>query len=108
MFSCTSFLPIDDDDVPQQLVSYFKNNYMGGERGRGQRRRRLEPQFSINLWNISHICFVIMRRTTNNLEAFRSALNRSIGKSHPKIWSFINTLQEEEAHTRTKNSTFLA
>ena len=60
MFYALAFLPVhcvidrfielsDDDDLPQELVSYFETHYIGGERGRGDRRRRVEPIFSIAL-----------------------------------------------------------
>ena len=29
---------LDDNNLPQELVSYFEMHYTGGERGRGERR----------------------------------------------------------------------
>ena len=47
------FIELSDDvDLPQELVSYFETHYIGGERGRGERRRRVEPTFPIELWNV--------------------------------------------------------
>ncbi|XP_068225286.1 uncharacterized protein [Palaemon carinicauda] len=57
-FTALAFLPVqdiidgfielsDDDDLPQELVSYFETHYRGGER-----RRRVEPTFPIALWNV--------------------------------------------------------
>ena len=56
-FSALSLLPMDDvvdgfdeladdEDLPQELVSYFEACYIGCERGRGNRRRRIAPPFS--------------------------------------------------------------
>ena len=58
-FIALAFLPVhdvidgfielsDDDDLPHELVSYFKTHYIGGERGRGERRRRVKPTFSLH------------------------------------------------------------
>ena len=70
-FSALSLLPMDDvvdgfdgladdEDLPQELVSYFEACYIGSERGRGNRRRRIAPLFPMmygiyvrELWKIS-------------------------------------------------------
>ena len=43
--------PMDDDDLPQELVSYFETRYTGGERSWEPRRHRVELTFSIELQN---------------------------------------------------------
>ena len=57
----------DDNDFPQELVSYFETYYIGEVRGRGQRRRRVEPVFPIQLWNVHELTKNGMPRTNNYL-----------------------------------------
>ena len=82
-FIALAFLPInevadafdelvDDDDIPQPIVSYFENSYIGPVRGRGDRRRRLDPKLSIESWNVLNRCLRGESRTINNLEGFHS------------------------------------
>ena len=37
----------DDDDLPQDFISYFELHYIGGRRDRGANIRRVAPTFSI-------------------------------------------------------------
>ena len=93
---------IDDDEIPEEIVSYFATNYIGGERGRGSRRRRLDPLFPIPLWNVYERTVCEMPRTNNNLEGFHSSLRISVTNSHPNIWKLIDALKNEEGLARTK------
>ena len=43
----------EDDGLPQELVLYFETHYVGGERGQGPRRHRVEPTFPIELFGKS-------------------------------------------------------
>ena len=94
-FASLAFLPkeevidgfdelVDDDDIPQALVSYFENTYIGPARGRGQRGRRLEPIFSIASWNVHGRCVRGEPRTTSSLEGFHSTLIKSISNNLSK------------------------
>ena len=111
-FVALAFLPIDDvvdgfeeladdDDIPQSLVSYFENTYIGPIRGRGSSKRRLEPTFLIASWNVFHQCLHGRPRTNNNLEGFHYALNQSF-TCHPTIWKLINVLKREEGLANAK------
>ena len=93
---------VDDDDIPQALVSYFENTYIGPVRGRGQRSRRLEPIFSIASWNVHDRCVRGEPRTTNSLEGFHSTLIKSVSHDHPNIWTLIDTLKKEDVLAKTK------
>ncbi len=35
----------DDEAIPAEFISYFEGTYIGIQRGKGQRRRRVEPLF---------------------------------------------------------------
>ena len=54
---------IDNDDLPQDIVSYFETHHIGGVRGRGRYRRRVAPTFPMVLWNV-------FERTVNNSHSF--------------------------------------
>ncbi|XP_064107992.1 uncharacterized protein LOC135216547 [Macrobrachium nipponense] len=84
---------VDDDDMPQSVVSYFENNYIGPLRGRGERRRRLEPPYPLTIWNVWDRCMSGIARTTNNLEAYHSALKDTVNMSHPNIWKLIDVFE---------------
>ena len=111
--SALAFLPIDDvseafeeltddDDFPQELVSYFESYYIGGVRGRGQRRRRVEPVFPFQLWNVHARTKNGMPRTNNHIEGFHNVLKASVTNVHPNIWSLITALKNEEALSTTR------
>ena len=77
-FSALSLLPMDDvvdgfdeladdEDLPQELVSYFEACYIGCQRGRGNRRRRIAPLFPMHIWNLRERTLQNQPRTNNNL-----------------------------------------
>ncbi|XP_066969100.1 uncharacterized protein [Macrobrachium rosenbergii] len=92
----------DDDDLPQELVSYFEMHYIGGERGRGERRRRVEPTFPIALWNIFERVKLNRSRTNNSIEGYHNALQSSMTNMHPNLWKLISYLKKEEILARKK------
>ena len=96
---------IDDDDIPQPIVSYFENSYIGAVRGRGARMRRLEPKFSIESWNGLNRCVNGESRTINNLEGFHSTFIACLSSIHPNIWKLIDALKSEESLAKIKLQT---
>jgi hypothetical protein len=86
----------ENDDLPQEFIDYFTNNYVGPQRGRGANRRRLAPKFAIHEWNVLGRLKEGSPRTNNNLEGFHNALNSSITQTHPNIWTLIKGLMSEE------------
>ena len=68
---------VDDDEMPQELVSYIETHYIGGERGRGRRRRRVPPTFSMDLWNVYERTVNQLPNTNNAVEGFHNALKAS-------------------------------
>ena len=128
-----AFLPEEDveegfndlaetDIVPDEILTYFKGTYIGDMRGRGQNRRRVQPMFPIQLWNIRDRAIQGLPRTTNNLESWyeksfpqiwhifnylyfrHRAINSTITCSHPNIWMLLKALKKEEILIQTKIS----
>ena len=115
-FTALAFLPVhdvidgfielsDDDDLPQELVSYFETHYIGGGRGRGERRRRVEPTFPIALWNVFEPVEHNRSRTNNSIESYHNALQSSMTNIHPNLWKLISYLKKEEILAKKKNVT---
>ena len=98
---------VDDDDIPQSVVSYFENNYIGPLRGRGERRRRLEPPYPLTIWNVWDRCMSGIARTTNSLEGYHNALKVTVNMSHPNIWKLIDVLKCEERFASAKLQKFI-
>lgn len=114
-FTALAFLPpadvvdgfvelTDDEDIPQELVSYFETYYIGGERGRGPNRRRIEPLFPIKLWNVYGRTCDGMARTNNSVEGFHNALQSSVTNMHPNIWKLIALLKKEDTLAAKKKT----
>ena len=93
---------VDDDDLPQELVAYFEMHYIGGERGRGSRRRRVSPTFPIELWNVYQRTLDQLANTNNGVEGFHNALQASVTNTHPNLWKLINVLKNEEYLSKKK------
>ena len=87
----------DDDNFPQELVSYFETHYIGGER-----RRRVEPTFPIALWNVFERVEHNRSRTNNSIEGYHNALQSSMTNMHPNLWKLISYLKKEEILARKK------
>ena len=68
---------VDDDDLPQELVAYFEMHYIGGERGRGTRRRRVPPTFPTELWNVYERTLNHLANTNNSI-GFHNMLQASV------------------------------
>ena len=83
-FMALAFLPdgfveLTDDDLPQEFVSYFETHYIGGDRSQGPRRRRMQPNFNIELWNAFERTQNKISRT-NGIEGFHNPIQNSITK----------------------------
>ena len=112
-FTALAFLPVldvadafellsDDEDIPIEFVSYFERTYIGVQRGKGIRKRRAEPTFRIEIWNVHNRTKNHEPRTNNPVEGFHSALRASITNAHPNLWVLCTALQAEESLTQTK------
>lgn len=92
----------DDDDIPTKFIAYFETTYIGIVRGRGQRQRREEAQFPIEVWNVREHVLNDLPRSNNAVEGFHNALRLSTTSVHPNIWKLCNSLQKEEGLCQTK------
>lgn len=60
---------VDNDDLPQGLISYFETHYIGGVRGRDPRRRRVAPTFVVDImWNGFEGTLNNLPNTNNSVE----------------------------------------
>ena len=91
-----------DEKLPTDLISYFENHYIGQQR----RNRRLEPTFSLEVWNIRDRILNDLPRTNNAIEGFHSNLHHHITNSHPSLWKLINGLKIAEQKARKKLSEY--
>jgi len=64
------FIELTDDDLPQELVSYFQSHCIGGERGGGPQRHGVEPTFPMELRNVCQQTCDNMPRTNNTVQVF--------------------------------------
>lgn len=101
-----AFLPVDDvtegfeeltedEDIPQEIVSYFEATYIGCLRGRGMNQRRTVPLFPIPIWNVHNRTEAGMPRTNNNAEAYHNSLQSSLSCVNPNLWKLISALKKE-------------
>ena len=92
----------EDDDLPSKLISYFEDSYVGPCRGRGARRRRLQPLFPVDMWNLHERAKNYLPPTNNPIEGFHNAIHSSVTSTHPNIWTLIDALKKEETLAQTK------
>ena len=79
------------------MIEYYERNYIGCEIGRGNRRRRVEPRYQIEKWNVQERILKDLFRTNNQSEGNNNAALRSnMTRTHPDLWSFIEALKKEE------------
>ncbi len=91
----------DDEAIPAELISYFEGTYIGIQRGRGERRRRVEPLFPTEVWNVRERTLNDQPRTNNAIDGFHSELRVSITSMHPNLWKLC-AVPQKEALTQTK------
>ena len=96
----------EDDRIPSEFISYFEMTYIGVLRGRRSNRRRDQPMFPIELWNVYARTEQALPRTNNNVETFHNALNISVSNSHPNLWKLILSLKLEESLATAKRVQF--
>ncbi len=78
-------LPSDDEAIPAEFISYFEGTYILIQRGRDERRRRAEPLFPTEMWNVRERTLNDQPRTNNAVEGFHRAVRVSMTSMHPKL-----------------------
>lgn len=98
----------EDEDVPEEFITYFEYTYIGIFRGRGATRKRTAPPYPISMWNVNARVQSpdILPRSNNSHEAFNKAMTNTLPRIHPSIWQLIATLKKEEAIAQTKRTHF--
>ena len=89
------------DEIPEDLddlVAYFEDTYIGHP----FRRRRKDPHFKPELWNIYDRIVRNLPKTNNAVEGWHRAFQTSLGHNHPTIYKFIEFLRMEQDHTEKK------
>ncbi len=75
----------DDEAIPAEFISYVEGTYILIQRGRDERRRRVEPLFPTEMWNVRERTLNDQPRTNNAVEGFHRALRVSITSMHPNL-----------------------
>ena len=83
------------DDVLDLLEDYY---VLGRRRGRG----RGAVRYPIRTWNVFHRTLMGLPRTNNTCEAWNRRFNYLLGKHHPNLYQFLDTLMEEERYCEGK------
>jgi hypothetical protein len=91
-------------DGIEQILAYYKENYIGRRRG----NRRRNPRYPHDLWNVYNESLGEEPKTTNSIEGWHRAFSGSLGAVHPNIWKFIEFLCSEQALNAAKQGAFLA
>ena len=81
------------------FISYFENTYIGQKR---RNRRRLDPVYGIEIWNVHERIKNDHPRTNNAIEGFHSGLDKHITYSHPSLWKLIDGLKVADQRGRKK------
>ena len=96
----------EDERIPSEFISYFEMTYIGVLKGRRSNRRRDQPMFPIEFWNVYARTEQALPRTNNNVETFHNVLNKSVSNSHPNLWKLILSLKQEESLATAKRVQF--
>lgn len=76
----------------QPVMDWFEDFYLG----RLRRRRRAEPRFPIELWNLYQRTLEGHSRTNNHAEASHRRLQMELDVEHPSIWHFVDGLRKAQ------------
>ena len=58
--------------------------------------------FAISKWNLYARVLAGVPKTNNTCEAWNSRLNALIGKKHPNLFEFLDSLQKEELYAESR------
>lgn len=89
------------DPRMQEVVDYFENTWIGRQPRIGE---RLQPTFSIELWNLYDRTKNDQARTNNNLEGWHTRFQSLLQCSNPTIFRCLNAIKMEQK----RNEDFIA
>ena len=81
------------DDVTDELLQYFEDNYIGRYR---RNAKRHTPLFAINLWSIFNRTDDELPRANNSVEGWHRSFQGHVSACRPVFWKFLSVLQKEE------------
>uniref|UniRef100_A0A914HKV1 MULE transposase domain-containing protein n=1 Tax=Globodera rostochiensis TaxID=31243 RepID=A0A914HKV1_GLORO len=117
MITSLAFLPIADlnpalaaleDFLPENLnavLDWFVINYIGRLR---QNNTRARPLFQPEQWSVHQRTLDGTDRTNNYAESYHRTLQHAFGHTHPKIWTFIDKLREQQKMIDVNMEHFIA
>lgn len=77
------------------VANYFELTYIRGIRARG-RRRATGERYDPALWNHYNSVLNGTARTNNASEGWHNRFQKLVGRSHPRIYSFLKEIQKEQ------------
>ena len=109
LVSTLTFPPISDvidsvidltgnNNLPQELVSYFETQYIGEERGPGLQSHKVEPTFPIELGSTYQQTYT----KDKQCGGFPNIIESSVTNKHLSFWKLIPLLMKEETLTKKK------
>ncbi|XP_074641232.1 uncharacterized protein LOC141898982 [Tubulanus polymorphus] len=90
-------------DDALELLGYFDATYVNGgyksvRAPNGiMRLKRINPLYSLELWNVNHATLTGSARTNNICESWNCKYFNMVGHRHPSIWRTINAFQMDNA-----------
>lgn len=106
MLLALSFIPVGDvpaafddlvDNCPSELTpltDYWEDTYVGRQR----RRRRANPRFALDLWNMRDRVNDNLPRTNNSVEAWHRAFQQTVDCQHPSVYKLVDHFRKEQDH----------
>ncbi|XP_078520302.1 uncharacterized protein LOC144819656 [Lissotriton helveticus] len=85
---------IANEEKLAPLLNYFEGTWIGNLSRSGSRRK---PRFPIEWWNCYLTCLEGGAKTNNSIEGWHNSFNKSIGRSHPNFYHFLEILKKEQS-----------
>ena len=87
VWNARTFFAYDHNDNHENFIQYFENTWVG----RPRRRARFDP----TMWNARTVTEIDLPRTTNNVESWHLAFQKSLSCHHPTIYKLAEQLIKE-------------
>ena len=102
------YYQILEDEFPEEaeeVITYFKEYYIGRLRNNGTRRT---PLFSHALWNVHNDVLNKQPRTNNAQEGWHRRFASQVNCHHPSIWKIITNIADKEQHVHQRREQLVA